>query len=367
MFNKFPLNPSFSKGEIAPKSLPVLNNQLTAFIQKLRKGKNMNGRREEQFINLQKGENEKENAIEVSKAKEEKESKLSYKSLEKEANDLKKEGEETFAIFNLTMEGGEELIDKFSVDKFTDAIEKTKQSGNPQSMYEVIKILEPDKQKRQKLYEEMVDYDNKAAKKFEERANEQKPEICELMLGHSQNNINIRLNNIKVYKHLDNLSSLPEKTFSKIKELVGKGISVSKDTRMALFEDFDTTNLKEQLKKYEDNIVSLVIDRNKKYHEDGEKLIAKQMKLIRDLEKEIEQITTEVENKYLNKENVLLNDLEGVIGSKPEIEVGKKIIDSAISSFEGTIKEYYQDMQREIKEKTHEQQTIIQAIVSLHP
>jgi len=278
-----------------------------------------------------------------------------YELFKKEAEESKEEKDKTWVIKNLTWGGAEELIKEFGAEKFADAIkEVAEESDKPRNMYmyEVVKVLEPDKKKRQELYKKTIGEDETL---LEESKN--------VVLS---NDIKLRLEKIRFFEYLDSLSSLSEKTFLKIQQMLGKKVSIEEEIPFD-FKNFGI-DLKEQLEKYDGDIKKLLSDRYQENRIRSRDLEEKRLEIINNLHREIEQITMEARIKYLKEENDLLENLETTRMTKPiaEVEISEKIIDAAVASMEKTLGEHYKNVEKEIDELTKEQREMIDEIEKTH-
>lgn len=286
-------------------------------------------------------------------------------SFKEEASELRKKGDEAWALYNLTLEGGKELIKIYGAEKFTNAISEAKSKKEKRAktykselneeanMYEIIKILEPDKEKRSKLYKEM--------RKINEDLLEN-PDNRNVVFGDSRNNLELRKARINHFESLDGLSNL---TLENIKrwlvphwEIGNKGDYVG----MTCFTDINVRDLEKQLKEYDDDVVRLVMD---KYHSNNEKrreLSIKRDELIEKLNKEITEIIKETRIVFFKEHTDLIREREAVQVSTPIVEGGQEIIDAAVASMEETLKEHYKNAEKEIFEKTKEQRELINEI-----
>lgn len=255
----------------------------------------------------------------------------------KEAEKSREESDRPYVLHNLVWEGAENLIKKFGVEKFADAIREVEESDKPQSMYEVIKVLEPDKEKRQELYKEALNNDEALLKKS-----------GNIIL---QNDIRIRIEKIKFFKYLDSFSSFPEKSLLKMQQMLGRDVGVDGETH------FDFKNLgadfKERLIEYDGDLERLMKNIYQNNRIKKEELGKKRDKIVDDLRREIEQINIKLKNEYLKENKDLIEKLEETYKVKPVAEF------DVIDFIEKTVEENYKNVEKEIDELTKKQKELI--------
>ncbi len=267
-----------------------------------------------------------------------------YELFKKEAEKSREENDKPWVIQNLVWEGAENLIKKFGAEKFTDAIREVEESDKSQSMYEVIKVLEPDKKKRQELHEEALNDDETL---LEESGN--------IIL---KNDIRIRIEKIKFFKYLDSFSSLPEKSLLKMQQMLGRDAGIEGET----YFDFKNlgTDFKERLTECDGDIEKLQENIYQSNRIKKGELIEKRQKLIDDLRREIKQISIELKNEYLRENRDIIKKLEETYKAKPVAEF------DVIDFMEKTLEKNYENVEKEIDELTKEQREMIDEIEKTH-
>lgn len=294
--------------------------------------------------------------------------KAKFDLFKKEADGLEKEQDKAREISWLIDEGGEELIKVYGVEKFTKAISQAKikeqkraeafnsDSNGRTDMYEVVKMLEPNKKERIKLYEEMRKLNENSIKNLDEK---------NIASGHSeeylkQKNIELCKAIIDRFESLDRLSDLTLKNLLRVPNESNNWGNGWEYHGFVSFEDIDADNLREELKKHSDNIFDLVADKNNINKEKTMELIMKQLTLVENLAEEIEEIKKRADVEYFKRDNELFRKLEDFSLSKPIIESGKKFVDNNIISLKKNIEENYKNTKKEIFEKTKEQRKLIE-------
>jgi hypothetical protein len=280
--------------------------------------------------------------------------------LEREGQSIKFDSETTFFLQWVHKEGLQTLINEYGSDEVFELVKKREEAKKPiHSTYKLICALEPDRKKRQLLFDKM-----------EVDAQETGAEIDQYIEEHGLHG-DKRYHNGKVFVSNVTEWEVPvlrsidkvfgglgrEPIMSRLELLVGNISRTYKD------KDKEFMN---QLAEVEDNIFSLVQLRDKKTYQETNELEHKGNELYQEIIEEIDNIIERLTMEFKEWEASLLEDLSKIGSLDTESEEVKAVLETAIKQVESQITEATEKLEQDITEKTKSLKDLAKRAGSVH-
>lgn len=286
----------------------------------------------------------------------------------------KYERETTFEIGQLVTSGGRELIQIFGVEKFVDAIEKAAEEDKGgkkdfRGLYDVIQILEPDKKRRNELFERMDALAESETQQVYEQENSTKEQerdaasalIRDADFGVNGNTLRLRKFAVGSYQRYNTTLAPVLDAISRAFNSVGDHAGIIQDIPRSLHQRFggDLEGFRDQLEGQEGDISELVAERYKQTDEKKKRLFEKFNELGDRIEAEVAKIRSEVHEKFAEKTLKLIDDLNKLAEADPE---NKEILKAVEEAAEKELKQYEEAFENELAEKIKKHQGILDRI-----
>lgn len=261
----------------------------------------------------------------------------------------------TFFLSSLQSEGLQTLITMYGPGPVLDAIKNgALEARGDFSMFDVVKILEPNKVERAKLYEQMIDDAEQKATQFDERWHEEnqgrgKFDYFQSVYGSSDNFLLSVILNIKAMQQLENPI---------FRAFVGRKLrifSMMQEFATYVFETPEVDGglaLRAELEEVGNDIFRLVEQRYKNASNNEEGLRIELDHLHSELNTEVNRITDELNanlEEAIAPVNRYMDELRGIASKSKEVH---NLQNNALLLAEERISSLIQETNKEIKNRT---------------
>ncbi len=254
-------------------------------------------------------------------------------ALNVERMQITREREITFGLAHMATEGFGTLFEVFGVDAVFDTIEKQERESGDDGFcaFEVICDLEPSKTKREELYEEML----RAATAFEE---EQRKEELQTRRRKDTYFGNFAPAPAMAIRHkVSSLRSL-DSVFGILHRRMNRVMLDRLEEYASFMKDGDKKlEIREQLARAENDIVRLVNERADLVREREDHYTIEASVLHKDLQREIERITGEINEKLEKYRAEVLSDLAKVSSLETTTPEMRTALEEALTRVESQI------------------------------
>lgn len=271
-----------------------------------------------------------------------------------EVRDIKYDRKQTFGLGRNLVLGLQELSNAFGARRLMDAV-KVVEEGPKATVYEVIKILEPDAGKRQELYQKMTADARQAFADFNKGLDEIDPATGSLRrpnyyadeFGPGKNPVRLKIveGNIAGYAALDNMTTagrFVRDMFDRVTK--GDGAANSHwhiEGGLHSFP-FDPDQVVGDIEKNNGDIVAAIVQRYEGADQRIEELLAEADLIAKATEPEIAQIEEQITGRWLERRAKLMQDISAVMGTLDGIETEEmgSALQTTLSAVEGQIKDF---------------------------
>ena len=288
-----------------------------------------------------------------------------YDRLATEAIRIKTGRELTFLLSDMQSEGLQTLVAEYGADLVFDAIRKQNEGQSYFSTFEVIRALEPNKNKRNTLYGKILGDAKRQAEQFgQEFRQEDNPEPQDYFEGMYGNGANFELLaqlRVEEIKSLDSVFGkiAPQRHYRFLR------------SRMNEFASYifgvigREVKLKEELTRAGNDIFRLVEQRAKITDEQTEKLRSESDQFREELSKEIQRISFELNTKLEEYRARVISDLSKVGNLETASEEMRSALQGVLQKVEGEIITRVEATQIEITERTAPAREMMKGISNL--
>lgn len=290
-----------------------------------------------------------------------------YDRLAKEALGIKRDREITFQLSDMQSEGLQTLVGEYGADLVFGAIKKQFESKGQDtfSTFEVIRALEPDKNKRNNLYAKMLGDAKGQAEQFEQgfrrEDNPEPRDYFESMYGSGENFARGAQFRVEAMKSLDSVFGkvAPQRHY----RILGSHMAEFA-TYVSQFAE-EEAKLKDELTQAGNDIFRLVEQRAKITDGRTEKLRSEADELREELSEEIQRISSELNTKLEEYRARVVSDLSKVGNLETASEEMRTALQEVLQKVEGEIITRVEATQKEIAEKTAPLREMMNGVSSL--
>lgn len=290
-----------------------------------------------------------------------------YDKLLREALAIKMDREITWLLSDMSTEGLQTLIGEYGVAAVLGAIKKQSESKNYDnfSCFEIIRVLEPDKNKRYSLYGKMLGDVKKQAEQFElgfsQPDNTESHDYFEDMYGSGGNFIRIAQYRIEALKNMDSVLGkiAPQRHYRIL------GSQMPKFANYVYQSAEEEAKIKEGFTHAGDDIHRLVEGRAKNTGGRTEALRKLADQLRDELSAEIRRISTELNTQLKEYRARVVSDLSKVGNLETASKEMRTALQGVLQKVESEIAERVKATEKEISDKTAPLRKMINGAASL--